>query len=58
VRRHFPGKVFRTIIPRSIRLGEAPSYGLPITAYAPASPGAVAYRVLATELLAGDRIER
>ena len=58
VRRHFPGKVFRTIIPRSIRLSEAPSYGLPISAYAPASPGAMAYKVLTTELLAGDRMER
>lgn len=58
VRHHFPGKVFRTIIPRNVRLSEAPSYGLPISAYAPASPGAIAYRILATELLAGDRMER
>jgi chromosome partitioning protein len=58
VRRHFPGKVFRTIIPRNVRLSEAPSYGLPISAYAPASPGAIAYKLLASELLAGDRMEQ
>lgn len=55
VRRHFPNKVFRTIIPRSIRLSEAPSFGQPINYYAPSSPGAVAYRLLTTELLNGDR---
>jgi chromosome partitioning protein len=54
VRKHFPGKVFKTTIPRSVRLAEAPSHGLPITAYAPASPGGVAYKALAQELLAGD----
>lgn len=55
VRRHFPNKVFRTIIPRNIRLSEAPSFGQPINYYAPQSPGAVAYRLLTTELLNGDR---
>jgi chromosome partitioning protein len=55
VNKHFPGKVFRTIIPRSVRLAEAPSYGLPISAYAPKSPGAAAYRALAEEVLEGDR---
>jgi chromosome partitioning protein len=54
VRRYFPGRVFRTIIPRNIRLSEAPSYGQPINLYAPSSSGAVAYRVLASELLKGD----
>ena len=54
VRQHFPGKVFRTIIPRSIRLAEAPSHGLPILAYDPGSPGASAYQALAKELLQGD----
>lgn len=54
VRAHFPGKVFRTIIPRNIRLSEAPSYGQPISIYAPSSPGAIAYQVLTTELLKGD----
>ncbi|MCA9995429.1 MAG: ParA family protein [Anaerolineales bacterium] len=55
VREHFPKRVFRTIIPRNVRLSEAPSYGQPISAYAPNSPGAIAYKVLATELLKGDK---
>lgn len=56
VRSHFSGKVFRTIIPRNVRLSEAPSYGQPINTYAPSSPGAVAYRVLTAELLKGDGV--
>jgi chromosome partitioning protein len=55
VRRHFPGKVFDAIIPRSVRLAEAPSHGVPISIYAPNSSGALAYRALAEEVLAGDR---
>ncbi len=55
VRRHFPNKVFRTIIPRNISLSEAPSYGRPINHYSPQSPGAVAYKLLTAELLNGDR---
>ena len=55
VRHHFPSKVFRTIIPRNIRLSEAPSYGLPINLYSPTSPGALAYKVLAAELLSADK---
>jgi chromosome partitioning protein len=54
VNRHFPEQVFKSVIPRSIRLAEAPSYGLPISAYAPASVGAVAYEALARELLKSD----
>jgi len=54
VRSHFPGKVFRTIVPRNVRLSEAPSYGQPINLYAPSSPGAIAYKVLTAELLKGD----
>ena len=56
VHRHFPGRVFRAIIPRSVRLAEAPSYSLPISAYAPGSPGGLAYKALALELLKGDGI--
>ncbi len=52
---HFPQQVFKAIIPRSIRLAEAPSYGLPISAYAPNSVGAKAYDALAKELLEGDQ---
>jgi chromosome partitioning protein len=53
-RRHLGGRVFDTVIPRSIRLSEAPSYGLPITRYSPDSSGAVAYAALAAELRARD----
>lgn len=56
VRHHFPGRVFQTVIPRSVRLAEAPSYGLPILAYAPHSPGSIAYAALAQELMRGDGI--
>lgn len=54
VRSHFPGKVFQAMIPRSVRLAEAPSHGLPISAYDPSSSGALAYRALAEEVLRGD----
>ena len=54
VNNHFPGQVFKSIVPRSIRLAEAPSYGLPISAYSPSSVGASAYASLAKELLEGD----
>ena len=52
VRRHFPGKVFTTVIPRNIRLAEAPSHGIPVTAYDRTSRGAVAYRAMAEEIKA------
>lgn len=55
VHKHFPERVFESIIPRSVRLAEAPSYGLPISEYAPTSVGAVAYEALAKELLKGDQ---
>lgn len=54
VNNHFPGLVFKSVVPRSIRLAEAPSYGLPISSYAPSSVGAQAYESLAKELLKGD----
>ena len=57
VNNHFPGQVFKSIVPRSIRLAEAPSYGLPISAYAPSSVGAKAYETLAKELLNSDGIQ-
>ena len=55
VNRHFPNQVFKSVIPRSVRLAEAPSYGLPISEYAPNSVGAEAYEALAKELLKGDK---
>jgi chromosome partitioning protein len=56
VKNHFPGKVFDSVVPRSIRLAEAPSYGLPISAYSPSSVGAQAYESLAREILTGDGV--
>ena len=50
VRRHFPGKVFTSVIPRNIRLAEAPSHGIPVTAYDRSSRGAAAYRSMAEEI--------
>jgi len=57
VNKHFPKQTFKSVIPRSIRLAEAPSYGLPISAYAPSSAGAKAYEALAREVLAGDGVK-
>jgi chromosome partitioning protein len=54
VRRHLGDRVYDTVIPRSVRLSEAPSHGLPIHAYAPTSAGARAYQALAAELRARD----
>lgn len=51
VKRFFRGKVYRSIITRNVRLSEAPSHGLPITAYDPKSKGAEAYAELARELI-------
>jgi chromosome partitioning protein len=52
LREHFPEMVFETVIPRSVRVAEAPSYGLPVTEHAPSSRGSTAYRSLAKELAA------
>ncbi|HEX2766883.1 MAG TPA: AAA family ATPase [Candidatus Limnocylindria bacterium] len=52
VRRHMNGTVYQTVVPRSVRLSEAPSHGLPIALYDPASRGASAYRELAGEVVA------
>lgn len=54
VKKFFKNKVYDTVIPRSVRLGEAPSFGLPITLYDPKSAGAKAYVNLAKELLERD----
>jgi chromosome partitioning protein len=51
VRRHLNGTVYETIVPRSVRLAEAPSYGRPIVRYSPESRGAQAYAALAQEVL-------
>ena len=52
VRKVFKGKVYSTVIPRNVRLGEAPSHGTPIHLYDPRSLGAQSYQALAREFLA------
>ncbi|GER87921.1 hypothetical protein KDW_20830 [Dictyobacter vulcani] len=52
VRTHFPEEIFETIINRNVRLSEAPSFGQSILDYDPNSPGGLAYRALAEEVLA------
>ena len=51
VNKHFPERVFQTVIPRNVRISESPSHGLAVTEYDPKSVGAEAYRLLALELL-------
>jgi chromosome partitioning protein len=51
LREHFPEMVFETVIPRSVRVAEAPSYGLPVTEHSPSSRGSTAYKSLAKELV-------
>ena len=55
VKKHFKRQVFRTTVPRNVRLGEAPSHGLPIHLYDSRSTGAEAYRALAAEVIANNR---
>jgi chromosome partitioning protein len=58
IRGYFKEKVFNTVIPRNIRLGEAPSHGLPVIFYDVKSRGAEAYLALAKEMLAKHAAER
>ena len=51
VRAHLPDKIFSTLIPRTVRLSEAPSFGKPILNYDPHGPGTIAYRNLAAEVI-------
>jgi chromosome partitioning protein len=53
VREHFGPKVYRTVIPRTVRISEAPSFGQPVTSFDPTSRGAIAYRELAKEVSRG-----
>lgn len=57
VRNFFGKQVFQSIVPRNVRLAEAPSHGLPILAYFPSSPGAEAHHALAQEILQQDGVE-
>ncbi len=52
VRAHFGDQVFRTVIPRNVRVSESPSHGVPVLLYDPSSRGAAAYRALAREIAA------
>jgi len=58
LRDHFAELMFRTVIPRSIRVAEAPSFGLPVVAHAPSSRGSVAYRELSLELAEREQADR
>ena len=58
VQSYFGDKVYKTVIPRNIKLSEAPSYGMPITIYDPKSKGARAYEKLARELIKNNQIEK
>ena len=49
--KYFPDKIFRSIVPRNVRLSEAPSHGMPISKYDPSSKGAKAYSKLAREVI-------
>ena len=51
VKKHFPGKVYKNVIPRTVRLSEAPSFGKPVIVYDPSSKGSVAYKELAKEMI-------
>lgn len=56
VSKHFANKVLKTVVPRNVRLGEAPSHGLPIIMYDRSCPGSRAYMALAEEVLERDRV--
>jgi chromosome partitioning protein len=58
IREHFTDQVFQAVIPRSVRLAEAPSHGLPISAYDPSSTGGKAYLALADEVLRQDGVRQ
>jgi chromosome partitioning protein len=58
LRDHFAELMFRTVIPRSVRVAEAPSFGLPVVAHAPASRGSAAYHELALELAEREQADR
>ena len=55
VKKFFPGKVFKTVIPRGVRLSEAPSFGMPVIYYDKSCKGSTAYTGLAAEIIAKER---
>jgi chromosome partitioning protein len=58
LREHLPARVFETVIPRSVRVAEAPSYGIPVSEHDPNSSGSRAYRALTDEVLSLGAAER
>ena len=58
VKKYFQSKVYETMIPRNVRLGEAPSFGLPIMIYDPNCSGAKAYMSLAQEVIDGNEAKQ
>ncbi len=58
VKRYFEDKVYKTVIPRNIKLSEAPSFGMPISLYDPKSKGARSYEKLAKEVLKNDELRK
>ena len=58
VKRYFEDKVYKTVIPRNVKLSEAPSYGMPITVYDPKSKGAKCYEKLAKEFINKNEEEK
>jgi chromosome partitioning protein len=58
LREHLPARVFETVIPRSVRVAEAPSYGIPVSEHDPSSTGSRAYRALTDEILSLAATER
>jgi chromosome partitioning protein len=58
LRKHFPNRLYRTTIPRNIRLAEAPSYGVPVIKYDRKSKGAIAYLILAKEIIKQHQAEK
>ena len=57
VRKYFKQKVYKTVIPRNVKLSEAPSFGLPIAVYDKTSKGSVAYMNLAKEVLRDNKVK-
>ena len=57
VKKYFENKVYKSVIPRNVRLSEAPSYGMPISIYDPKSKGAKSYEKLAKEFLANQEVK-
>ena len=58
VKKHFPDKLYKTVIPRNVRLSEAPSFGMPVMYFDKLSKGSRAYMDLAKEFLKKNRVKK